>query len=82
MRRYFFDTFDDEKIISDDEGLELASFDLVKREATATLGELARDLLPSSDRRSLAVKVRDEKNRSILVAELKFEARAYLHLVD
>jgi hypothetical protein len=36
MRRYFFDTYDNQSVLIDDEGLELASFDKVKSEAAAT----------------------------------------------
>ncbi|MBU1253203.1 MAG: hypothetical protein KKE69_02245 [Alphaproteobacteria bacterium] len=81
MRRYFFDTYDNQSILIDEEGLELASFDKVKSEAAASLAELAREVLPGSMQRNIAVKVRDDKARSILVAELTFEVRAHLQPV-
>jgi hypothetical protein len=73
MPIYFFDTRDDETFIRDEIGLEFADVAAAKAEAAASLGELARDVLPSSNRRTLAVEVRNE-HRPVLVATLTFEA--------
>lgn len=55
MARYYFDTRDDETLIEDDVGLDLASFEDVKREAAKALAEIARDVLPGAVVRTLAV---------------------------
>jgi hypothetical protein len=58
MPRYFFDTRDNGTFIEDDVGLEMSSLEEVKIEATRCLAEMARDVLPGSVRRDLAVEVR------------------------
>ena len=73
MARYFFDTHDDDKVIEDDVGAECGDLDAVKAVAALSLAELARDVLPSSIKRHLAVKVRDGPN-PVLESHLIFEA--------
>ena len=70
---YFFDTRDNDTFIEDDVGLELPGLEAVKSQAALSLAELARDVLPGSFRRDLAVEVRDER-QPVLQAKLKFEA--------
>jgi hypothetical protein len=53
---YFFDTYDDETFIKDDVGLECADLEMVRDTAALSLAELARDVLPGSVRRVLAVR--------------------------
>ena len=71
--RYFFDTRDNDQFVEDDVGLEFPDLETVKAQAALSLAELARDVLPGSERRVLVVEVRDEK-QPILVAKLIFEA--------
>jgi hypothetical protein len=73
VARYFFDTHDDDKIIEDDIGTECGDLDAVKAIAALSLAELARDVLPSSIKRHLAVKVHDGPN-PVLESHLIFEA--------
>jgi hypothetical protein len=73
MPRYFFDTRDDDRLLSDDEGLELPDMEAVKVQAAKSLAELAVDVLPCSIRRELAVEVRDER-QAVLKALVHFEA--------
>ena len=73
MPRYFFDTRDGDKFIQDDEGQELPDLLRVKAEAARSLAELAKDVIPASDRRSLTVEVRDTQ-QAVLEARLTFEA--------
>lgn len=73
MPWYFFDTRDDDKFIEDDEGVELADLEAAKALAAVSLAELARDVLPSSAKRELAVEVRDERH-PVLKALMHFEA--------
>jgi hypothetical protein len=75
MAWYFFDTRDDDVFIPDEVGLECVNLEAVKLEATTSLAELARDVLPGSLRRRLGVDVRDENGRPVMIVELMFEAR-------
>jgi homoserine acetyltransferase len=70
---YFFHTIDNDTYIEDDQGVELFDLEAVKVQAARSLAELARDVLPGSIRRDLAVEVRDER-QSVLKATLVFEA--------
>jgi anthranilate phosphoribosyltransferase len=73
MPLYFFDTRDNDKFMEDDSGLEFQDLDEVKVEAAKALAELARDVLPGSLRRELAIEVRDELG-PVLKALMRFEA--------
>jgi hypothetical protein len=73
MPRYFFDTRYNETFIPDDTGMELPDLETVKAEAAKSLAELAKDVLPSSLKRSWTVEVRDER-QPVLMAILNFEA--------
>lgn len=73
MTRYFFDTYDDDKIIEDDVGTVCGDLGKAKTVAALSLAELARDVLPSSIRRHLTVKVHDGPN-PVLESHLIFEA--------
>jgi hypothetical protein len=70
---YFFDTRDDDQLIEDDEGVELADIAAVKRVAATALVELARDVVPGAMQRNLSVEVRDDSG-PVLAAALRFEA--------
>ena len=78
MAWYFFDTRDDDVIIPDDVGYDCSNLEAVKVEATKSLAELARDVLPGSLRRRLGVDVRDDDHRPVMIVELIFEARVLL----
>jgi hypothetical protein len=60
MPRYFFDTYDGDRFLSDDVGLEFAGLDEAKAEAQKALPEMAREVLPDGNHRSFVVSVRDE----------------------
>ena len=77
MTRYFFATYDDDEVIQDDIGVELADFEAAREHAALSLAELARDVLPGSTRRHLAVKVHDGQ-QPVLEATLTFEALVLL----
>lgn len=72
MPRYYFDTSDNEKFVSDDVGVEIASFKDVKHEASRAIVDLAKDVLPGSEVRTLAIQVRDDA-APILRVSLRFE---------
>jgi hypothetical protein len=73
MARYYFDTRDNERFISDDYGLELSGDDAARDEAARGLADLAKDVLPGSLRRQLSIEVRDEAKEPLLAARLTFE---------
>ena len=73
MPLYYFDTYDDDTVIIDDVGSECEDLVAVKEQAGLSLAELARDVIPGSVRRQLAVKVRDGDG-PVLEAGLTFEA--------
>jgi uncharacterized membrane protein len=73
MPLYFFDTRDNEIFIKDDEGLDYPDLDAVKVDTAKALAELAKDVVPGSLRRELAVEVRDESG-PVLIARMIFEA--------
>ena len=73
MPVYFFDTRDNDDFIEDDLGLDCPDLEAVKVEAARALAELARDVIPGSLKRTLAVEVRDELG-AVLRAILNFEA--------
>jgi hypothetical protein len=73
--RYFFDARDNGTLVADDEGIDLADLEAVKREAARGLGDLVREVLPGSAGRELAIDVRDEFGRAVLRIEVMFEVR-------
>ncbi|MCC5655367.1 hypothetical protein LC609_37690 [Nostoc sp. XA013] len=73
MPRYYFDTHDGDEAIIDEVGLEFANLEAVKTEAARGLADLARDVLPGSVQRELAVLVRDAQSRQLLRTALVFE---------
>lgn len=78
MPHYFFDTRDGSQCIRDEIGLELNGIDAARDEATQGLADLARDALPGSARRELAIEVRDEADHMVLKAALWFEVALLL----
>jgi hypothetical protein len=73
MPLYFFDTRDNDQLVEDDVGLEYPDLEAVKVEAARALAELARDVIPGSLKRELAVEVRDAQG-PVLIARMTFEA--------
>ena len=73
MPHYFFDTRDGDDFIRDEIGIELDGVEAARDEATRGLADLAKDALPGSIRRELAVECRDEMDRALLRAALWFE---------
>ena len=73
MPHYYFDTRNGLERITDDVGLDFDSIDVARDEATRGLADLAKDALPGSERRELAIEVRDQMRRLVLRAALWFE---------
>ena len=70
MARFFFDTYDGTRLISDPEGIVLQSVDMARIEAQKALPDLARDALPDGDQKTFIVSVRDEAGQVVLRAAL------------
>jgi hypothetical protein len=60
MPRFFFDTYDGDRFLPDDIGLEFGSLEAAKLEAQKALPEMAKETLPDGNHRSFVVSVRDE----------------------
>jgi hypothetical protein len=67
MPRFFFNTIDTGRAAEDDDGTELPSLEVAKREALATLGEIAHDELPNGDAREFVIEIRDGHGRKPLL---------------
>lgn len=65
MPHFFFDTYDGETAISDDQGLALPSLEVALAEAVRALPDMARDALPYGDQRDFSVAVRDVSGRAL-----------------
>jgi hypothetical protein len=70
---YFFDSRDSDTLIEDDVGLDYPDLEAVKVEAARALAELAREVIPGTVRRKIAIEVRDEQG-PVLIASMAFEA--------
>ena len=70
MPRYFFDTYDGEAFIRDEDGLVLEDLQQARDEAVLALPDIARETLPDGDRRDYVVEVRDEAGRKVWRATL------------
>ena len=78
MAKYFFDVQDNDSFYPDDVGVELPSIETVKAQASRTMGEIAKDVLPGSEVRTLAIEVRDDLGPVLRVA-LRFEIERLRH---
>jgi hypothetical protein len=74
MPHYYFDTRDGDKFVEDDLGVILPNVEAARDQAAICLAEMAKDVLPGSTRRELAIEVRD--GAPVLKASLVFEAVA------
>jgi flagellar basal body-associated protein FliL len=66
MPRFFFDTYDGDRFVSDDVGLELDNVASAKAEAQRALPEMATDALPDDSHRTFVVNVRDETGKVVV----------------
>jgi Domain of unknown function (DUF6894) len=73
MPLFYFDVRDGQKFTEDDYGLEFPNIEAARDEATRTLAEIAKDVLPGSTVREMAIEVRDEAKDPLLRTVLRFE---------
>lgn len=70
MPRFFFDTYDGDLFVPDNEGQELEDLEAAKAAAEEELPQMAWDGLPDGDQRTFIVSVRDEAGQVVLRAAL------------
>jgi hypothetical protein len=70
MPRYFFDTDLDERLSVDEDGLELDGPEQARTEALRALPDMARDVFPQGQDRTLVTTVRTEDEAVIFRASL------------
>ena len=75
MPRYYFDVRDGETFAPDDTGLDFDGIEAARDEAARALGEIAREVLPGSVARELAIEVSDGDKRPVLRTTLRFEVQ-------
>ncbi len=59
MSRFYFDIWDGEALVVDEEGLDLASRRAAEIEAALSLADIAKQLEPSASSDGIAINVRD-----------------------
>ena len=71
---YFFDFRDGDTFIEDEIGVECVDLAAAKFEAAAGLAGYARDVIPGSERREMAIEVRTDKG-PVLNTRMVFEIK-------
>ena len=59
MPRYYFDTHDGNRLVPDEEGLDLDNIEAARMEAQRGIATMAGDVFPDGDHREIVVTVRD-----------------------
>jgi len=77
--RFYFDTYEGDCLIRDEEGLEFVDFDAAKLGAAKTVVDTAKELFPDSHMGTVAIHVRDGEGQIVLVTKVEFEARIILN---
>ena len=73
MPRYTFASWDGDRFLPDEEGLEVEGLEQARALATLSLAEMARDIVPGLDgERVLRVQMRDEGGKLALELQLTF----------
>ena len=75
MPRFYLDYRDGDYFLADEDGIELASSEDARAEATSILAQMARDILHGTKRRELVVEVSDENRKPLFRTALSFEVR-------
>lgn len=66
MPRYFFDTYDGERLLPDERGMELESILSARAAAQAALPDMSREVLGDNTHRTYVVSVRNEAGKVVL----------------
>ena len=75
MPHYFFDIDDGDRRTRDDEGLDLDGPAAARMEAIRALPDVARDVMPDGDHRTILATIRNEAGKAIFRAELSLTAQ-------
>ena len=78
MKRYFFDMLDQDKLILDDEGIELPNVEAAQEEAARSLADMVKEDLHNETFSNVSVQVRDSEG-PILEAKFVWEVRHTKH---
>ena len=70
MARYFFDTYDQDELNRDDEGLDCNAKAEIQERAVDALPDMARDALPDGPNHDFRVLVRNESGQVVFQATL------------
>ena len=74
MPRYYFDLFEDDRLMTDDEGVELRDLYEAREQAQRLLPDITRDVMPDGDSRAFTVLVRCSEKRIRLQATLSMRS--------
>ncbi len=74
MSRYYFDLHNGDGSLKDEMGVEIASHAGIVQEVAKIMSEIARDEIPTTNRATISVTVRDEKGEAISVSTLSFNS--------
>lgn len=75
MARYFFDLFNGDGPVPDEQGQEVSKREDISREVSRILADIAREELPGRGRGAITIKVRDESGRQVFTGSLSFDTR-------
>jgi hypothetical protein len=70
MPRFFFDTDDGSRFLTDRQGQEVESVEAAKALAQVALADMVKDTLPDGDRRTFTVSIRDEAGQIVISTAL------------
>ena len=73
MPRFYFDSRDGERLVRDEDGLDLPDLAAAREEASRALGEIIKDILPDGDERVIAIAARGENRRLLFTATITFK---------
>jgi hypothetical protein len=73
MPRYYFDTWDGDRVVSDNEGVECADDKAACGAAAKAILDLARDFVDETSSCELSIEVRDQAKKPVCRVTLQFE---------
>jgi hypothetical protein len=65
MPRFYFDSREGSRFVSDNEGLEFSGIDAAEHAAATAAAEIGRDLLPDPEFRDITIEVRNEHRQRV-----------------
>jgi hypothetical protein len=74
MSRFFFDTYDQDHLSRDEEGIEFNTRAQVQQNAIDALPDMAREALPNGSTHDFRVEVRNEEGEVVFRASLELRS--------